>query len=106
TDPPALAALAARYEPTLVTSAADRFWPVSVLDTLRFRWRTHSTCLYVDDHCRFEPPRPTDLVGGTPADYLRFPAAINRVGDQFLSAARALGAPLEAIHDFRKRAAE
>src|SRR2546428_2978228 len=83
TDPPALTALALRYEPTLVTSAADRFWPVSVLDTLRFRWGRRRTCLYQDGHCRREPPTPADLTGGSPSDYLQFPAAVNSVHDQF-----------------------
>ena len=89
-----------------MTSAADRFWPVSVLDTLHFRWHRRSTCLYVAEQCRHEPPRLTDLSAGSQSDYLRFPTAVNRVGDQFLSAARALGAPLDAIRDFRKKAAE
>src|SRR5437764_3148113 len=106
TDTHALTALALRYEPTLVTSAADRFWPVSVLDTLRFRWGRRRTCLYVDGHCHREPPSPADLSGGSPSDYLQFPARVNSVHDQFVSAARALGVPLDAINGFDKRAAE
>jgi hypothetical protein len=106
TDPPELVKLALRYQPTLVTSAADRFWPVSVLDTLRFRWKRRQTCLYAGGHCRHEPPQPSDLAGGDPEDYLQYPTAVSSVGDTFLSAARALGAPLEVIREFRKRPAE
>jgi hypothetical protein len=105
TGPPALAALARRYQPTIVTSAADRFWPVSVLDTLRFAWKRRRTCLYSGGHCRREPPAPDDLTGGSPDDYLRYPAEVNHVGDAFLSAARALGAPPDAIRAFRRRPA-
>ena len=106
TDTPALTGLALRYEPTLVTSAADRFWPVSVLDTLRFRWGKRRTCLYQGGHCRREPPSAADLTGGSPDDYLQFPAAVNSVHDQFVSAARTLGVPLDAIADFGNRATE
>src|SRR6266702_5181966 len=56
TDRPEVAQLALRYEPTLVTSAADRFWPASVLDTLKFRWKRRGTCLYLGGSCRREPP--------------------------------------------------
>jgi hypothetical protein len=105
TDPPALASLALRYQPTLVTSAADRFWPISVLDTLRFTWKRRRTCLYVRARCHREPPEVSDLTGGSPDDYLQYPAPVNSVGDQFLSAARALGVPPEVIRHFRDRSA-
>src|SRR5437868_7029585 len=52
TDPPKLAALALRYQPTVVVSSEDRFWPVSVLDALRFRFDGHQTCLYAGGRCR------------------------------------------------------
>ena len=35
TADPATATLAARYQPTVVVSAVDRFWPVSMLAALR-----------------------------------------------------------------------
>jgi hypothetical protein len=101
TDRPEISDLALRYQPTLVTSAADRFWPVSVLDTLRFQWRGRSTCLYVDGHCRQQPPRPADLTGGSPNDYLQYPAPVNKVQDTFESAAQALGSPADAIEHWR-----
>jgi hypothetical protein len=106
TDSTALTELAFRYQPTLVTSAADRFWPVSVLDTLKFRWKRHATCLFVDGKCRHEPPHPTDIVGGSLDDYLQYPTRVNRVSDAFLSAARALGAPTDAIQHWRSRATQ
>src|SRR5438105_9835563 len=82
TDPQERSQLALRYEPTLITSAGDRFWPVSVLDTLRFRWARHGTCLYVADSCRHEPPQPADLVGGSLDDYLSYPSPVNSVEDE------------------------
>jgi hypothetical protein len=84
-------------------SAADRFWPVSVLDTLKFRWKGRATCLYVGGRCRHEPPQPGDLKGGSPSDYLQFPTPLNRVEDAFRSAAQALGSPLDAIEQWRAR---
>jgi hypothetical protein len=106
TDSTEITQLALRYEPTLVTSVADRFWPVSVLDTLKFRWKRQGTCLFEDGTCQHEPPHPTDLERGTPGDYLQYPTAVNKVSDAFLSAARALGSPIDAIEHWRSRASQ
>jgi hypothetical protein len=103
-DPPAVARLALRFQPTLVVSARDRFWPVSVLDTLNFRWKRRRTCLFRGDRCRLMPPKPTDLTqqGSSPSDFLQFPARVDRVNDQFVSSARALGVPMAAINGWRR----
>lgn len=98
TDPPALAALALRYQPTVVVSAEDRFWPVSVLDALRLQFDGRATCLYRGGHCRIRGPLPSDLTGpSSKADYLSYPTPLQSVGDAFSSAAQALGVPLQAI---------
>jgi len=104
TDPPALVKLALRYQPTVVVSARDRFWPVSVLDTLHFRWGRKRTCLFRGDRCRLMPPKVSDLTQqrSSPSDYLQFPARVNRVTDQFVSSARAVGVPDAAIRRWRR----
>lgn len=104
TDAPALAALARRYQPTVAVSVGDRFWPVSVLSMLRLRWRRDVTCIFQQNRCAVRGPTPADLrPGGSPADYLKYPAPLTSVGAQFLSAARALGVPLDAIARWLRR---
>lgn len=97
TDSPALAALARRYQPTLVVSAFDRFWPVSLTELLGARWSGHVTCLYVDYHCRIRSPAASVLTTGHPSDYLRFPTPVDNVKATFASAALELGVPLSVI---------
>src|SRR5205807_4624136 len=103
TTPAEIAALAERYQPTLVVGARDRFWPVSVLNVLRFRWGRHRTCLFTNGHCRYEPPAVEQLnPQGSPSDYLQYPAAVNSVKHQFVSAARAAGVSDAAIGQWRR----
>lgn len=99
TDAPALAALARHYQPTVVVSVGDRFWPVSVLPMLRLRWHRDVTCIVRDDRCVTRAPTPADLRpdGSRATDYLQYPAPLNNVQDQFLAAARALGVSVDAI---------
>jgi hypothetical protein len=106
TDPPQLAALALRYQPTVVVSADDRFWPISVLDVLRFRFDGHDTCLYRNGRCAVRDPLPSDLAGPSSfSDYLAYPTPLVSVGDAFLSAAEALGVPIQAIDAWRRKPA-
>jgi hypothetical protein len=92
TDTPALAALARRYQPTLVTSAFDRNWPVSVVSLLRSRWHGHLTCLFIAGRCAVPGPSVSDISGaGASSDFIQFPSPIDDVQDTFLSAAADLG---------------
>ncbi len=106
TDPPQIATLALRYQPTLVVSADDRFWPVSVLDSLRFRFDGHATCLYRGGRCRVPNPAPSDLDHpGSWSDFLAYPAPLASVGDAFFSAAEALGIPVGTIRAWTRKPA-
>jgi hypothetical protein len=98
TDSPALAALALRYQPTLVVSGYDRFWPVSVLSLLSARWRGRGPCVYVGGRCRTYDPTAAALGGqGARSDYLQFPAPLDNAYDTFLSSGQALGVPTQAL---------
>jgi hypothetical protein len=106
TDPAQLAALALRYQPTLVVSAEDRFWPVSVLDSLSFRFDGRETCLYSGGRCRTRGPLPSDLSGpSSRSDYLAYPTPLDNVRDAFVSAAGALGVTLQALQHWQRRPA-
>jgi hypothetical protein len=78
TSPAALAQLARTYQPTVETTVADRFWPVSVSAVLEDRGADGSrTCLVVADKCTKQPPALSDLsASGSAADYLDFPAPL------------------------------
>jgi hypothetical protein len=78
TSPAALAQLARTYQPTVETTVADRFWPVSVSAVLADRGADGSrTCLVVADKCTKQPPAVNDLsASGTADDYLDFPAPL------------------------------
>ncbi len=98
TDSPAMAALAQRYQPTLVVSALDRFWPTSLAGLLGARWNGHSTCLVSAGRCRVHDPTAFDLAGrSSVSDYLQFPAPADSVQDTFHSAARDLGVAASAV---------
>jgi hypothetical protein len=106
TDSPAMAALALRYQPTVVVSAEDRFWPVSVLSSLRMRVGKRTTCLYTAGHCRVPAPQPGDLSGqSAPTDYLAFPTPLDSVRATFISSALALGVPARALSAWTRRPA-
>ncbi|HET9103305.1 MAG TPA: hypothetical protein VFN55_08110 [Solirubrobacteraceae bacterium] len=94
TDAPAQAALALRYQPTVVVSALDRFWPVSLQAVLSERWRGRETCLVITGRCRTRAPTLADLSGrATRGDYLRYAAPVDDAQASFLTFAAALGIP-------------
>jgi hypothetical protein len=81
-----IAQLALRYQPTLLVTVADRFWPVSVGGLLADRGalgysllhgRHRSTCLVRNESCVASPPTLDMLKpGGSSSDYLDTPAAL------------------------------
>ena len=94
TDLPALAALARRYQPTVVVSALDRFWPVSLGAVLGEHWRGQVTCIVKAGHCRTRSPSLADLTGpAARSDYLRYAAPVDDAQASFLTVAAALGTP-------------
>jgi hypothetical protein len=101
TDPAAMAALALHYQPTLVVSAYDRNWPVSMLSMLGTRWDNHGVCLYVGGRCKVRDPTAAALdPPGASSDYLQFPTPVDNVIDTFRSAASALGLPVGPVTKF------
>jgi hypothetical protein len=101
TDPPAIAALALRYQPTVVVSGYDRFWPVSLASVLGTRWKGHGSCLFVNGRCKVKDPGLSALANpGSPSDWLRLPAPVNSVKDSFLSVAAAVGIPASILDKF------
>lgn len=106
TDPPDRVALALRYQPTVVVSAEDRFWPVSLLTSLRLRYGKRETCLYSRGRCKIRAPQPGDFAGeSSPSDYLEYPTPLDNVRDTFVAAALALGVPESAIRDWTHKPA-
>jgi len=113
TSPPALAALARRYQPTLEVTVADRFWPVSVANVLQDRGSTlyglehhgrRATCLVRGGRCAVSPPLLADLTpaGASADDYLDYPASLGD-GDptsEFSAFLRGQGTPLRATGDW------
>ena len=98
TDTPALAALALRYQPTLVVSGLDRNWPTSVIRLLGERWHGQGPCVYIGGRCKIGDPSASALDGrGAWGDFLRYPAPVNSVQDTFRSAAAALGVPVADV---------
>jgi hypothetical protein len=79
-SPRDIAGLAHRFEPTLVVSAADRFWPVSVGAVLAERGSgDQRTCLIQQRVKHYVcSPTPSDLggPGSTDSDYLQFPSPL------------------------------
>jgi hypothetical protein len=76
---PALAALAKRFQPTVLASVTDPFWPVSVGAVLEdVGSGGQPTCVHRRGaaHCTLEHPSPSDLqpLGSSPNDFLEFPA--------------------------------
>jgi hypothetical protein len=94
TTPAKLAEVALKYQPTVLTSVVDRFWPVTVSSVLAERGKDgKTTCLVVDDRCVNERPALSDLTPrGNENDALDYPAALtNDPTPQFLAYARGLG---------------
>jgi hypothetical protein len=78
TSPPAIAALARRYQPTVLVTVADPFWPVSVGALLADRGATGQvTCIHTGGHvtCPADPATTmNDLALGSGADdFLQYP---------------------------------
>jgi hypothetical protein len=76
---PAIAELAKRFQPTVLVSDTDPFWPVSVGALLEdIGSAGQPTCLHRDGaaRCTLEHPTPSDLAPRTSSvnDYLEFPA--------------------------------
>ena len=98
TDSPAMAALALRYQPTVVVSALDRLWPTSLVGLLGAHWNGHATCLVSAGRCRIRDPTAFDLAGrGSVSDYLPVSRSGRQRPDTFCTAARDLGVPASAV---------
>jgi hypothetical protein len=79
--PPATASLARRYQPTLLVTAADRNWPVSVNSVLAERGPGgQPVCLVRRSGPRICPPTARELTsaGATSSDYLQLPVALGQ----------------------------
>lgn len=101
TDPPQIAALALRYQPTLVVSAFDRNWPTSLIALLGTRWDGHVTCIYIGGRCRIRDPTNRSFGSlGSSSEYIRFPTPIDDVQDTFLGSAEALGVPAKVAREW------
>jgi hypothetical protein len=77
--PQAIAALARKYQPTLLVSAADRNWPVSVNAVLAERGpEGQPVCLVRASGAKTCPAGAANLVpsGSTSSDYLQLPVAL------------------------------
>ena len=98
TDSPAIASLALRYQPTVVVSALDRNWPVSLIALLGTHWKGQPTCIYIGGRCRIRNPGARSFVGtGSRSDYVRYPTPLSNVEDTFWGSARALGVAVAAL---------
>jgi hypothetical protein len=102
TTPAAITALARRYQPTVLVTVADRFWPVSVGALLQdIGSRGAPTCLYREvGVCAIAHPKLTDLQpqGSSPSEYLQYPASLS--GDptgQFNAFLRGQSEPGESV---------
>jgi hypothetical protein len=106
---PQIAALARRFEPTLLVTVADRFWPVSVgalLDDIGPSGQR--TCLHhAPGMCAIQHPSPADLGGrGSPDDFIEYPASpaldSNPAGQlsAFLRGQQASQTPVPTLHQW------
>lgn len=99
TDPASLSALALRYQPDLVVSGLDRFWPMSLSSILDARWHGQGPCLWRDGGCKVRDPTVAALAErGSRADYLRLPSPLDNVQDTFAAVASQLGVSASVIH--------
>ena len=80
TSPPAIAALARRYQPTLLVTVADRNWPVSVNAVLAEQGRRGQPVCLIQRRApqRVCPATPSSLAGpgATSSDYLQLPVTL------------------------------
>jgi hypothetical protein len=108
TTPTAIAKLARRFQPTVLVTVADRFWPVSVgalLEDLGSGGR--HTCLHrLANVCAVSPPKLTDLRAqrSTAQEFLEYPAPLsgNSTGqlNAFLRGQREPGTPIPSTHNW------
>ncbi len=105
TDSPEQAALARLYQPTLVLSAYDRFWPIGLSELLSTTWHGQPVCLFRHGRCTVRRPRDSDLHRGGSADWLQFPTPVNNVGATFYASARALHVPGREVSGWRRHPA-
>jgi hypothetical protein len=106
---PRIAALAKRLQPTVETTVADRFWPVSVGAVLKetpesgFLQRTsQTTCLVKNEKCAVAHPTLADLnpVGASPNDSLNYPAPLDsNPQDQFANFQRGQQVPVTSLRN-------
>lgn len=108
---PALAALAKRFQPTMLVSVADRFWPVSVGALLEeVGSGGQPTCLHRQGvrGCAVAHPTPADLnpQGSSAGDFLQFPAAPALSQDPrgqleaFLRGQLGRNSPIPSLHEW------
>ncbi|MBV8218622.1 MAG: hypothetical protein JO325_09165, partial [Solirubrobacterales bacterium] len=90
TAPSAIAALARRYQPTLLVTVADQNWPVSVNSILAERGPANQPVCLVQQRLPHEVcrPAPSSLsrAGASSSDYLQLPVGLasnRRPGGQF-----------------------
>jgi len=80
TAPPAVAALARRYQPTLLVTVADQNWPTSVNAILGERGSANQPVCLVQQRApqKVCPASPASLggVGAQPSDYLQLPVKL------------------------------
>jgi hypothetical protein len=107
---PALAALARRFQPTILVTVADRFWPVSVGALLEdLGGDGQPACLrHTPGSCAVRAPKLTDLrrQGSGPGDFLEYPATPaldpDPTGqlDAFLRGQRGRETPVPSLHQW------
>jgi hypothetical protein len=107
---PRIAALARRFQPTILVTVADRFWPVSVGALLGdIGANGEPTCLHhVPGVCSTAHPVPGDLggQGSSPDDFLEYPASPaldpDPTGqlDAFLRGQQASETPVPTLHQW------
>jgi hypothetical protein len=96
---PRIAALAKRLQPTVETTVADRFWPVSVGAVLR----ENTTCLVHNQKCVIAHPTLADLKprGASPDDSLNYPAPLRSDPQkQFEDFERGQQTPVTTLRNF------
>jgi hypothetical protein len=99
TDPAWLAALAKRYQPSVVVSGYDRFWPMSLASIMSARWDGHGACVYVGGRCKVPNATPAALSGsGSPDDWVQLPTPVNNVSDVFRAVGTQLGVSTGILH--------
>lgn len=99
TDPPWLAALARRYQPSLVVSGYDRFWPMSLASIMSARWHGHGSCLYENGHCQVRNPTLLSLSGhSSRSDWVQLPSPLDSITATFDAVATQLGISAGIVH--------